>query len=174
VLFAQDELGLGSVGYGLLLTGHGVGGVIGALVAARLGRRAGTAALLVAAVLVRAGTQLGLGVVANAWLGGALLAAAGVTGAVFSVVGVSLRQAVVPDHLMGRVVSAFRTLAYGAVPLGAVLGGVVGRIFGVRAPFLVGAVVLAATGLLALPVVNAGTVRAARIAAGPARPGNDA
>jgi hypothetical protein len=61
---------------------------------------------------------------------------------------VSLRQAVVPDHLMGRVVSAFRTLAHGAV-------------------------VLAATGLLALPVVNAGTVRAARIAAGPARPDND-
>jgi MFS family permease len=174
VLLAQDELGLGSVGYGLLLTGHGVGGVIGALVATRLGRRAGTAALLVAAVLVRAGTQLGLGVVANAWLGGALLAAAGVTGAVFNVVGVSLRQAIVPDHLMGRVVSAFRTLAYGAVPLGAVLGGVVGRMFGVRAPFLVGAVVLAATGLLALPVVNAGTVRAARIATGPARPGNDA
>jgi predicted MFS family arabinose efflux permease len=87
---------------------------------------------------------------------------------------VSLRQAIVPDHLMGRVVSAFRTLAYGAVPLGAVLGGVVGRMFGVRAPFLVGAVVLAATGLLVLPVVNASTVRAARIAAGPARPGNDA
>jgi MFS family permease len=63
---------------------------------------------------------------------------------------------------------------YGAVPVGAVLGGVVGRMFGVRAPFLVGAVVLAATGLLALPVVNASTVRAARMAAGPARPGTGA
>jgi predicted MFS family arabinose efflux permease len=60
VLFAQEELGLGSVGYGLLLTGHGVGGVLGALVATRLSRRLGTAALLVAAVLVR-------GVLSSSW-----------------------------------------------------------------------------------------------------------
>jgi MFS family permease len=90
---------------------------------------------------------------------------AGVTGAVFNVVGVSLRQAIVPDRLIGRVVSAFRMLGYGAVPVGAILGGVVGQVFGVRAPFLFGAAVLAATGLLALPVVNRGTVQAARIEA---------
>jgi len=72
---------------------------------------------------------------------------------------------VIPDHLIGRVVSAFRMLGYGAVPLGALLGGVVGRILGVRAPFLLGAAVLGATGLLALPVVNDRSVRTAITAA---------
>ena len=52
VLFAQEQLGLGSVGYGLLLAGHG--GVLGSLAATRLGRHAGTATLLLAAVLVLA------------------------------------------------------------------------------------------------------------------------
>ena len=66
----------------------------------------------------------------------------GITGAVFGVVGVSLRQAIVPDCLMGRVVSAFRILGYGAVPVGAILGGVVARTLGLRAPFLLGAAVL--------------------------------
>jgi MFS family permease len=39
VLFAQEQLGLGSVAYGLLLAAHGLGGVLGSLAATRLGRR---------------------------------------------------------------------------------------------------------------------------------------
>jgi hypothetical protein len=77
----------------------------------------------------------------------------------------SLRQAIVPDRLIGRVVSTFRMLGYGAVPIGALLGGVVGRALGVRAPFPLGAAILTASGLLALPVVNNRSIQAARIAA---------
>jgi MFS family permease len=174
VLLAQEKLGLGSAGYGLLLAGLAVGGLLGSLAATRLSRRVGTATLLVGAVMVRAGAQLVLGIASNALLAGAMLAVAGATGAIFNVVGVSLRQAIVPDPLIGRVVSAFRMLGYGAVPLGALLGGVAGRILGVRAPFLLGAAILGATGLLALPVVNNRAVRAARIAAGAAPSAIDA
>ncbi len=174
VLFAQDELGLGSVGYGLLLAGFGAGGVLGSLVATRLSRHAGTATLLVGATLVMAAAWLVFGVGSNAWVGGAMLAIAGGTGVVFNVIGVSLRQAIVPDRLIGRLVSAFRMVAYGAVPAGAILGGVVGRALGVRAPFLLGAAVLAAAGLLALPMVNNRTIRAARIAAAEASSTNHA
>src|SRR6266498_2300018 len=146
VLFAQDELGLGSVGYGLLL----------------------------AATLLMAVAWLVFGVGSNAWIGAAMLAIAGGAGVVFNVVGVSLRQAIVPDRMIGRVVSAFRTLAYGAVPAGAILGGAGARTLGLRAPFLLGAAVLAAAGLLALPVVNNRTIQAARVAAEAAPPINDA
>jgi MFS family permease len=165
VLFAQEQLGLGSVGYGLLLAGHGVGGVLGSLAATRLGRHAGTATLLLAAVLVRAVASLVLGAVSNAWVAGAMLGISGITGAVFGVVGVSLRQAIVPDPLMGRVVSAFRMVGYGAVPVGAILGGVVARTLGLRAPFLLSAAVLVLAALMALPAVNNRTVAAARAAA---------
>jgi predicted MFS family arabinose efflux permease len=162
VLFAQEQLGLGSVGYGLLLAGHGVGGVLGSLTATRLSRHAGTATLLISAVLVRAAASLAFGVVSDAWIAGAMLGISGITGAVFGVVGVSLRQAIVPDPLMGRVVSAFRVLGYGAVPLGAILGGAVARTLGLRAPFLLGAVVLVVAALVALPAVNNRTVAAIR------------
>ena len=63
---------------------------------------------------------------------------------------------------MGRVVSAFRVLGYGAVPLGAILGGAVARTLGLRAPFLLGAVVLVVAALVALPAVNNRTVAATR------------
>jgi predicted MFS family arabinose efflux permease len=146
VLFAQEQLGLGSVGYGLLLAAHGLGGVLGSLVATRLGRHAGSATLLLSAVVVRAVAWLVFGAVSRAWIAAVMLGISGVTGAVFGVVGVSLRQAIVPDPLMGRVVSAFRMLGYGAVPVGAVLGGVVARTLGLRAPFLLSAAVLVVCG----------------------------
>lgn len=88
----------------------------------------------------------------------------GVVFAFWEVVTVSLRQAIVSDQLIGRVVSAYRLLGYGAIPLGAVLGGVLGRTFGLRAPFVLGAVVLAAMALLVAPVVNTRSIQAARAA----------
>jgi MFS family permease len=76
----------------------------------------------------------------------------GITGAVFGVVGVSLRQAIVPDPLMGRVVSAFRMLSYGVVPVGAIMGGAVARTLGLRAPFLLGTAVLVLAALMAFGI----------------------
>ena len=146
----------------MLLAGHGVGGVLGSLAATRLARHAGTATLLISTVLVRAAASLVLGTVSDAWIAGAMLGISGITGAVFGVVGVSLRQAIVPDPLMGRVVGAFRVLGYGAVPVGAILGGVVARTLGLRAPFLLSAAILVVAALVALPVVNNRAVEAAR------------
>jgi hypothetical protein len=54
----------------------------------------------------------------------------------------SLRQQVVPDRLLGRVISAFRLFGYGALPLGALVGGVLARSFGLPAPFLVAGLVI--------------------------------
>ena len=36
---------------------------------------------------------------------------------------VSFRQAVIPDHLLGRVNSVYRFFGWGAIPIGALLGG---------------------------------------------------
>lgn len=76
----------------------------------------------------------------------------------FNVTGAPLRQSLVPDPLRGRVVSAMRVLSFGAVPVGGVLGGVVASLAGLRAPFL-----LAALLLLGCLVVAWRTVTAARI-----------
>jgi MFS family permease len=91
---------------------------------------------------------------------------------VYEVLVQSFRQAVVPDELMGRVLAAFRLIGLGVIPLGGVLGGLVGRAAGVRAPFLVGAGIMAVVAVLALRVVTNAEVRAARgdIEAGTADP----
>jgi hypothetical protein len=92
---------------------------------------------------------------------------------VWNVTLLSLRQAIVPDRLMGRVVGAVRLIGFGSIPVGALLGGLVARSLGLRAPFLGGAAVLAVAALAATPVITTGAIQAARseAGAGPPRPG---
>ena len=85
---------------------------------------------------------------------------------VFNVVLGSLRQSLTPDRLLGRVISAFRLFGYGAVPIGSLLGGVLARSFGLRAPFLAAGIVIPVAALLCLPAINDRNVAEARAAAG--------
>jgi len=75
-----------------------------------------------------------------------------------------------PDRLMGRVVGAIRLIGFGSIPIGALLGGVVARQLGLRAPFLLGAAVLALAALAAAPVVTTSAIEAARTGAAAGRP----
>ena len=59
----------------------------------------------------------------------------------WNVVTVSLRQRVVPGHLLGRVNSVYRMLGWGLMPFGALAGGFVAHAAGLRAPYLVAGLV---------------------------------
>ena len=50
----------------------------------------------------------------------------------------ALRQAVIPDRLLGRVMDAWRMIVYGAIPLGSLSGGLLARLLSVRATFVIG------------------------------------
>lgn len=166
VLFAQERLGLDAVGFGLLLGGSAVGGVLGSLVAARSAGVFGTARILVGTMILSALAFLVFGLSSNPWLAGVMFGLVGFLTVVFNVVMESLRQALTPDRLLGRVISAFRLFSYGAVPFGSLLGGVLARSFGLRAPFLVAGTVIPLVALLCLPAINSRTIAEARAAAG--------
>jgi MFS family permease len=166
VLFATDELGLGSRGYGLLLAAVAVGGLPGSLLAPRIAGRVAPGPLIVGGVLAGAVVMAGFGLATDPWLAGAAHAATGAVWGVWNVTLLSLRQAIVPDRLMGRVVGAVRLLGFGTIPVGALLGGLVARTLGLRAPFLLGAAVLAVAALAAAPVITTAAVQAARTGPG--------
>jgi MFS family permease len=166
VLFAQEKLGLDAVGFGLLLGGSAVGGVLGSLVAARVVRVVGTARIVIWTMVGSALGFLVFGLSSDPWLAGAMFGLVGFLTVIFNVVLGSLRQALTPDRLLGRVVSAFRLFGYGAVPLGSLLGGILARSFGLRSPFVVAGVVIPVVALACLPAINTRTVAEARAAAG--------
>ena len=75
---------------------------------------------------------------------------------------VSLRQSIVPDHLLGRVNSVYRVVGMGATPIGAALGGILARQFGLTTPYWLGGIVVFLTFLVALNTINNHTVGKAR------------
>jgi MFS family permease len=161
VLFAQERLGLGSVGFGLLLTGSAVGGAVGSVVAPRLSRRLGPVRVMTGQFVLQGFVTFGVGLTRNPWVAAGLLVFSGLFVITFNVILESLRQQLVPDRLLGRVISSFRLFSYGAVPLGALVGGLLARRFGLPAPFLVAGLAIPVMALLTLPFVNTRTVERA-------------
>ncbi|WP_125932872.1 MFS transporter [Janibacter indicus] len=157
VLFVTDVLRLGPTGYSLLLAGGALGGIAGGLVTEHLVAKVGRRAALVGGLVLVGGA--GAGVVAGTVVTTALgYFAMGFGLMVWNVVAVSLRQTIVPDHLLGRTIGAYRVVAWGTMPLGAAAFGALAQVWGSRWAFGVGAVVIL---LLAVPValVLAGDAR---------------
>ena len=77
---------------------------------------------------------------ANAFVVGASFAVTGVFVVVWNVITVSLRQRIVPDHLLGRVNAGYRLFAWGTQPIGALLGGLVAQFIGLQTVFILAGV----------------------------------
>jgi Na+/melibiose symporter-like transporter len=105
VLFAQEELGLDAIGFGLLLSGSAVGGVLGSLVAARVARVVGPARVAVWTMVGSALAYLVFGLSSDPWLAGVMFGLVGFLTVIFNVILGSLRQALTSDRLLGRVIA---------------------------------------------------------------------
>ncbi|MGK5551472.1 MFS transporter [Actinomadura kijaniata] len=171
VLIAHERLGVGAVGYGLLLAALAVGGGAGGLLAGRIVRLAGPGTVLRAGLVVETLVHLGAGATRNAVVAGLLLALMGLHLVVFSAIVASVRQSLVPAELLGRVHGAYRLVTVAGLLAGAVCGGLLARHAGLVAPFWLGAGCGAVLVVGAWRTLNDRDVRAAREGVGP--PGSD-
>lgn len=167
VLIAGERLGVGSVGYGVLLTSIAVGGILGSLVATRIAALVGPGNALRFGMVVEAGTHLGMALARDPVTAGAILGLLGFHLLVFSTINASLRQSLVPTELLGRVHSVYRMSSNAGMLVGAVLGGVLGRYLGLSAPFWLGLVGVALVTARVWPVLNDKDIEVARQAAPP-------
>lgn len=143
VLFATATLGLSASGYGVVLGVSAVGALSGALAAEHVVARLGGKVSIVAAVATIAAGLAMVAAVPTPATFAVGLAFVGVAAQVWNVVAVSYRQRGTPAELRARVMSAYRFVAYGAFPLGAMVGGVVATAWGERTTFVAAAVVVA-------------------------------
>jgi len=145
LLYLARDLDLSAAVIGLILGSGSGGGLIGALMAAPLTARWGLGPTILWSAMLRGAGLLALplaecfpaGVVPMLIVGQFVMSG---SWSIFFVNQTSMRQALVPDRLLGRVNASFWMIVRGAVPLGSLLGGVLGTRFGLRATLLVGAV----------------------------------
>lgn len=157
-----SEMGLSEAGFGLLLTATAVGTLVASPFVDRVERRFGTFRALLGAISLFPAFSL-VPALTTGWVPIALaFVVGGVSNVVWNVLTVSLRQRITPDRLLGRMNAGYRLLAWGTMPLGAALGGVVGELVDVRGVFWVGTALSAACLPLFLSGVSAAAIDAAR------------
>lgn len=141
VLYATQLLHAGPVGYGVLLACQAVGWVAFSFMVNRIVVRIGYSWSM------RVG-QWGMAVMfllialIPPWpvLVGVVLVLESATVLLWNVCSQSSRQRLTPSPLLGRVLTSHRALAWGLTPLGSLAGGLLAAHWGVRAVFVVGAV----------------------------------
>jgi MFS family permease len=147
VLYVLETLHLPSGDFG------GVGAIAGGLATTPLARWFGRGRVLVVGSVITAAGMTAMGLTHNGFVATALFAVSEAGVMTWNVLTMSLRQALIPPELFGRVQGAYRTLVWGAFPLGSLTGGVVANRFGIQTPFVIGgAGMLAMAGVLAVVV----------------------
>ena len=135
VLYMTRDLGLGPVGVGLVLATGGFGSLAGALVVGPSTRRFGVGRVLVASQLAFGLTGLLVPLAVLVPRVALVMVVASEFGQwmaviVYYVNAVSVRQAITPDRMQGRVNATMRFFAGGLMPIGALVGGALGGIIG--------------------------------------------
>ncbi len=138
VLYANERLGLGPVGFGLLTTAVAIGGIVGTVSYGRLERRFSLGDIMRTGLLIETATHLTLALTTSSTVALATFVVFGAHEFVWGTTAETVRQRAVPDELLGRVTGVYRVAIVGGLVIGTPIGGLLARAYGITAPFWFG------------------------------------
>ena len=170
ILFAQEVLQTSVFTFAILGTAGAVGGTIGGLLAPKVSAKLGSGRSL---AMVLAAAPIGSLIIAltTTWqVVWVVVLFETFFAILWNTITVSLRQSIIPTHLLGRVNSVYRFFAWGSIPIGMFLGGglvsaltlVLSRENALRAPYLFGVVLGLLLWAMATPRLTTAKIEAAR------------
>lgn len=171
ILFSQEVLGVGAFTFALLGVIGAIGGVVGSLTAPRISERLGSGTSLYFTLLGGAIITAAIGLASNWIVVAVLFGAFTFTAVLWNVITVSLRQTIIPDNLLGRVNSVYRFFAWGMIPIGLGIGGLMvavaetigmSRTMALRLPYFVVAVASFVMFVWAAPKLTTEKIESAR------------
>ena len=170
ILFAQEVLQTSVFTFALLGTAGAVGGTVGGLLAPKVSAKLGSGRSL---AMTLAAAPIGSLIIAltTTWqVVWVVVVFETFFAVLWNTITVSLRQSIIPTHLLGRVNSVYRFFAWGSIPIGMFVGGglvsaltlVLSRENALRAPYLFGVVLGLLLWALAAPRLTTAKIEAAR------------
>ena len=167
ILFAQELIGLNAIQYSFLAYGAAIGGLVGSQAANKINAKLEESKTLLISVALFGIGMFAPYVTTNPFIVAGSFGLSSFGSVLWNVQAVSIRQALIPDNLLGRVNSVYRLLALGLNPIGAIFGGAIVKIldnsfsreFALRFPFLLGGIFmlilfLSAPRLLSQKLIN--------------------
>jgi MFS family permease len=173
ILFAQEVLETTVFIFAILGTAAAFGGILGGLLGPKVSEKIGRGRSLALALFVMPLMTLMVGFTSLWYLAWIFIAIQTFTAVLWNVVTVSLRQSLIPSHLLGRVNSVYRFFAWGTIPIGTLLGGTLvtilqsglGREMAFRSVYFIGATLGFGLFLYAIRVLTTEKIERARAAA---------
>ncbi len=135
VLYAQERLEVGDLGFGILMSTIAVGAVLGSALYARLSARFSFAVLLRAGLILETLSHAALALTHSAIVAGIILFLFGVHAAIWGTTSTTVRQLAVPEHMLGRVNSVYMLGSLGGIAIGTLIGGWLAQSFGLLTAF---------------------------------------
>lgn len=170
ILFAQEILHTSVFVFAILGTAGAIGGLLGGSLGPRVSKKIGSGTSWALVLVTSPIFLLILGSTSSWQVVCIITAIETFLAVVLNVITVSLRQSIIPTQLLGRVNSVYRFFAWGSIPIGIFLGGVLvsllqeilSREMALRSTFFVGALLASLLALFALPRLTTARIEAAR------------
>ena len=146
MIFAINELKMSPALIGLAFSLGSLGGLTAALIAEPLSKRFGVGRVIVLTVAIGGPFEAAIAFASPGadLLNVILVALVGFTmgggGTIYNINQVSLRQALTPAAMAGRMNATMRWFVWGTIPIGSLIGGIIGETLGLRAAILVGGI----------------------------------
>ena len=149
VLFIIEELKLPQHLFGVILTIQGIGAIAGAFVAPRLSKKFGRSRVMTFGITSSSVVLLLQGFSPNVYIFVALATFGGFAISQWNILLMATYQTVIPNELYGRIHGTRRTLVWGMMPIGSLLGGVLAH-HSLRLPMYVGGVIATTLAFLSI------------------------
>ena len=149
VLFIIEELKLPQHLFGVILTIQGIGAIAGAFVAPRLSKKFGRSRVMTFGITSSSLVLLLQGFSPNIYIFVALATFGGFAISQWNILLMATYQTVIPNELYGRIHGTRRTLVWGMMPIGSLLGGVLAH-HSLRLPMYVGGVIATTLAFLSI------------------------
>lgn len=137
VLFVIKELGLQERYFGVTMAIQGIGAIAGSLIASRASNTFGRSLVMTCAIVASSVLVLIEGFAPNIYVLVPLATLGGFVISQWNILLMATYQTVIPQDLYGRIHGTRRTLVWGVMPIGSLLGGVLAKV-SLRLPMYVG------------------------------------